>query len=337
MKLTELLVEDRQLTEKTKAANPFGSMVDQLTGKNKTPDNAEPAKNFSQGGYGKTTINAPTGITPPQKSPTAPPAPAAAQPATPDAATQAKIDAAPQGYDSETGKPNAVPAATPEQPAAEQPAAAPEQPAKPGLGQRIGQGARDFIKGVKQGYSGVDAAGDSGAAEPAGANNTASGTAPAAGATAPASSSYAQIKTKVDQLDKKGKQRILATLQKNLGITPAATKPPPAAQPAGSDYDPDKAAADKLSKGQADQQQAMQQMKSTADANAATAADRGNIERAGKAAAAKPGFQRTAADTLAIKAAKEQGIKVEAKKSNKKKKNLKESKGFHMPFSLFKK
>ena len=48
--------------------------------------------------------------------------------ATPDAATQARIAAAPQGYDTETGKPNPAPSAKPAAAPAAQPAAA-EQPA----------------------------------------------------------------------------------------------------------------------------------------------------------------------------------------------------------------
>jgi hypothetical protein len=50
---------------------------------------------------------------------------------------------------------------------------------------------------------------------------------PAAGGTA-----YAQVKANIDKLDKKGKQRILATLQKEVGAAPAAKPAAPAAKPA---------------------------------------------------------------------------------------------------------
>jgi hypothetical protein len=54
---------------------------------------------------------------------------------------------------------------------------------------------------------------------------------PAAGA-APAGSMYAQVKSNIDKLDKKGKQRILAALQKEVGAAPAAK--PTAAPAAGA-------------------------------------------------------------------------------------------------------
>jgi hypothetical protein len=59
-------------------------------------------------------------------------------------------------------------------------------------------------------------------------------TAPAAGGSAPAAGGtvYAQIKANLDKLDKKGKQRILATLQKEIGAAPAAPAKTPAADPA---------------------------------------------------------------------------------------------------------
>jgi hypothetical protein len=312
MKLTELLVESQQLTEKTKpkTSNALSSMVDQLTGKNKssgagTTDQATAAPasapNFSQGGYGQTTVNAPAGLTPQQNLP-------AAQPAQ---------------------EPQPAPAQEP------QPAPQSDNTNNPGLGQRLGQGAKDFVKGFRQGYSGVDSDAEQ---QPAAASSTTATNQTAQPATG---SAYSQIKTKVDQLDKKGKQRILATLQKELGITPAAPaqqQPAPAAGGQALDLDQFKQQqAQAQAAGQADQQQAIQQMQTTADANAAAAAERSNIEKAGKAAVAKPGFQRTAADNLAIKTAKERGIKIETKKSKKTKKSLKESKGFTLPFSLFKK
>ena len=58
---------------------------------------------------------------------------------------------------------------------------------------------------------------------------------PAAGA-APAGSMYAQVKSNIDKLDKKGKQRILAALQKEVGAAPAAkpTAAPAAGAPAAA-------------------------------------------------------------------------------------------------------
>jgi hypothetical protein len=359
MKLTELLAESQQLTEKTKpkTSNALGSMVDQLTGKNKSSDSgttdqaapaAAPAPNFRQGNYGQTTVNAPTGLTPQQPDPTQ-------QPAQPTANFgqggygQTTVNA-PTGLTPQQNLPTAQPAQQPAPAAQETPPEAPaqqQQPAqekKPGLLQRIGQGAGEFMYGYRHGAGEAppgqqsNVAPAAGADQPAGAASTAS-----AGTEQPAQagSPYMQIRSKVDQLDKKGKQRILATLQKELGITPAApanAQPDPAAGAQALDLDQFKQQqAQAQAAGQADQQQAIQQMQTTADANAASAAERSNIEKAGKAAAAVPAFQRSASDKLAIKQAKERGIKVETKKNKKSKKSLKESRNFSLPFSLYKK
>ena len=85
--------------------------------------------------------------------------------------------------------------------------------------------------------------------------------------------------------------------------------PKPAAEPQGSTYNPAKAAADKLAKGQADQQQAQQQMAATKQANAATNQQDAAIKAAADAAKAKSGFQQTLADRNAIKAAADKGIR----------------------------
>ena len=163
----------------------------------------------------------------------------------------------------------------------------------------------------------------SGAAQPAaapmqggGASAAQGGAAAAQPAAKPAagSSDVDAIIQQVDQLQPPEKKEVLAALQK-----PAApAKEEPAAQPAanaaaqpaaqsGAEQQPD----DGLTQGQRDQQQAVQQMKTTADANAAASGQRNEVEAAGKAAAAKPGFQRTAADKLAIKQAQDMGVKVE--------------------------
>jgi hypothetical protein len=223
------------------------------------------------------------------------------------------------------------------------PTAAEPEAEKPGLLQKIGKGVGDLVTGFKQGYSGNYSLDDEGDAptSPSAKDGTTSAAGDQTANTADAKPvTFASIKANVDKLDKKGKQRILSVLKKELGVaSPVATKP--ASEPAAGqalDLDQLKQQTDKQRvAGQNDQQQALQQMKTTADANAAAAANRSDIEKAGKAAAAVPKFKRTASDKLAIKAAQDAGIKVESKKSVKKKTNLKESKGFQLPFSLFKK
>lgn len=113
---------------------------------------------------------------------------------------------------------------------------------QPGLLQKIGQAAGDFKKGFQQG-SGQPA--EPSAQAPAAqapaptANTQAPAQAPAAGAqqpAAPTGTAYAQVKAGVDKLDKKGKQRILQALQKEVGTPaakPAAAAPATAPEPAG--------------------------------------------------------------------------------------------------------
>jgi hypothetical protein len=67
--------------------------------------------------------------------------------------------------------------------------------------------------------------------------------------------------------------------------------------------------AAKQAAGVAGQQQAQQQMAATSQANAATAGQDAAIKAASDAAKAKPSFQQTAADKLAIKAAADKGIR----------------------------
>jgi hypothetical protein len=104
------------------------------------------------------------------------------------------------------------------------------------------------------------------------------------------------------------------TLTKDPAAANTMAKPEnPNASPetpaAGTTYDPAKSAADKQAKNQADQQLATQQMKATADANAAKSKEDDEIKAAAAAARAKPGFQQTAADKLALKTAANKGIK----------------------------
>lgn len=89
------------------------------------------------------------------------------------------------------------------------------------------------------------------------------------------------------------------------GTPPAPT---PAPQGQSMEVDPN-AAGNKLAKGQADRQQAMQQMDATKQSNAAAVDQDAKIKAAADAAKAKPAFQQTASDKLAIKAAQDKGIK----------------------------
>ena len=85
-------------------------------------------------------------------------------------------------------------------------------------------------------------------------------------------------------------------------MTPTPTTPTTPA-PQGTTYDPSKAAANRLSKGQAAQQQALKQMAATRQTNSPVSQQYSAIKAAAAAAMAKPGFQQTAADKLAIKQA----------------------------------
>ena len=98
--------------------------------------------------------------------------------------------------------------------------------------------------------------------------------------------------------------------------TPAAAGTPAAAPAAAgtpvaaaTTYNFAKAAADKLAKGQADQQAALQQVKANTAANTVKSAADGKIKADADAAKAKPGFQQTTADKLAIKTAAARGIR----------------------------
>ena len=102
----------------------------------------------------------------------------------------------------------------------------------------------------------------------------------------------------------------LDAVKKNAGL-PAGT-PPASAAPQGQSLDLDQLKKDKeakLAAGQADQQQAQQQMAATQQANAATSQQDAAIKAASDAAKAKPAFQQSASDKLAIKQAADKGIK----------------------------
>lgn len=291
-------------SNKAKSDNPNLASTSATT---KTPSFAGPSS------YGNTT----TGFKAPAEKPasgTATQTPDAKQPAAPNAEKPADQSTTSPATDSST------------------PATEPEAK-KPGLLQKIGKGVGDLVTGFKQGYSGkYDLSGDdeeatTSSAPKAGAQaattNTSTATqntdAPAATPTkagdqttaasdAPATKvTFASIKPKIDKLDKKGKQRILAALKKNLGIANAGT-PTTATTPA------------------------VEKPATTVTQPAASGSD---LEKTARAAAAKPGFQRSAEDKIAIKKARQQGIDIpESKKSGK---QLKESKNYSLAFSLFKK
>ena len=86
-------------------------------------------------------------------------------------------------------------------------------------------------------------------------------------------------------------------------MAPTTTTTPQTSAPQGTTYDPSKAAANRLSKGQAAQQQALKQMAATRQANSPASQQNAAIKAAAAAAMAKPGFQQTAADKLAIRQA----------------------------------
>jgi hypothetical protein len=225
-----------------------------------------------------------------------------------------------------------------------------------GVGKAIGKGAdvagqavggaasgavnavKRFGQGLKKGWQGTAAA----MTDPA-----TGGTAPATGgtapATAPASGDIGSIMQTIDKLDKPTKQQLAGELEKNITATPdpaapaapapAATTPaatpgaapstPPASGGQSLDLDQLKQqSAAKQAAGQADQQQAQQQMKATTDANAAKSQQDAAIKASADAAKAKPPFQQTAADKLAIKAAADKGIKEAKEKKKKLKKKI---------------
>ena len=85
--------------------------------------------------------------------------------------------------------------------------------------------------------------------------------------------------------------------------TPTTSPTPTTPAPQGTTYDPAKAAANRLAKGQAAQQQALQQMAATQKANSPISQQYSTIKAAADAALAKPGFQQSPEDKLAIKQA----------------------------------
>jgi hypothetical protein len=363
MKLKELLIEN-QLTEKVATRpNAISSMAGQLTQpKKETPVEKAPAakkpRAISTAGPGAGAFGQMATQLAGNKPNTMANAPvSASNKAKPDnpniaaspSATKTPSFAGPSSYGNTTTtfkapaeKPASGTTQTPDakQPAAQdattvEPSTSTKEPEakKPGLLQKIGKGVGDLVTGFKQGYSGnYDLSGDNEqpAATPAKTGSQAATTnaptttqntgEPAATSAnagdqttttvnAPATKvTFSSIKPKIDKLDKKGKQRILAALRKNLGVantgSPSATTTPAVEKPATTATPP-------------------------------VAAGASDLEKNARAAAAKPGFQRSAEEKIAIRTARAQGIDIP--ESRRFKKSLKESKNYSLPFSLFKK
>lgn len=104
------------------------------------------------------------------------------------------------------------------------------QAKKPGVMAKLGQAVSDFSAGMNA-TNGTAAP----AADPVAAQAPAQPTpqaAPSPVAQKAGETLYAQVKANVSKLDKKGKQRILALLQKSLEAPAVATKAAPVATPA---------------------------------------------------------------------------------------------------------
>jgi hypothetical protein len=231
MRFNELLNEDKKLSEavpKSKGANAFGQMATSLSkekpntmanapvsatnkakpGNPNTPNfgkgTAMPTKPFQTPGAGTTPApkaSAPTSTTTPKAS-------------APTSTTTPKAD---------------EPTTTPADPVAQGAATSPGEPEKPGMMYKMGKGIGDFGRGFKIGYGGrmptdSDVVPDE---EPGSANKAGGDSAAAVATQGKETSDYSRIKANVDKLDKKGKQRILGILQKELGITTKTVTPEP--------------------------------------------------------------------------------------------------------------
>ena len=201
-----------------------------------------------------------------------------------------------------------------------------QQAIEEGIGSFLGKAA-GHVKGglgaawrdAKQGYKDAKAVWDP--KDPPGTYNNND---PATNGAAPASGpnpdelrkQAAELTKQADQIEKSVTQPAPAP------TTPAPTTP---AEPSGQSVDLDQLKqqnAAKQADGQAAQQQAQQQMAATQQANAATNQQDAAIKAAADAAKAKPAFQQTAADKLAIKAAADKGIREAKEKKLKKKKKI---------------
>jgi hypothetical protein len=231
MRFNELLNEDKRLSEaipKSKGANAFGQMATNLSKeKPNTMSNAPvSATNKAKPGnpntpsFGKGTAMP----TKPFQTPGAGTTPA---PKTAAPTTTPKVDAPTSTTTPKADKPTT----TPTDPVAQGAATSPDEPEKLGMMYKMGKGIGDFGRGFKIGYGGrmptdSDVVPDEepGSASKPGADAGASGA-----AQGKETSDYSRIKANVDKLDKKGKQRILGILQKELGITTKPVTPEPGA------------------------------------------------------------------------------------------------------------
>jgi hypothetical protein len=158
------------------------------------------------------------------------------------------------------------------------------------------------------------------AAGPATQSTSAPAGLPSTGQGTGTSADPASLRQQADALNQQADQLEKAAAQPAPGAAPTSTAPTTTAAPAGQSLDLDQLKKDREAKQAADQagqQQAQQQMAATQQANAATNQQDAAIKAAADAAKAKPAFQQTAADKLAIKAAADKGIK-EAKEKKKK-------------------
>jgi len=126
------------------------------------------------------------------------------------------------------------------------------------------------------------------------------------------------LKQLIQKLNPDQKQDIAAQLTK-----PEIQQPSAPAAPTGTSVDTNKLkqqSAQQAQAAQADKQTAQQQIAATQAANAEKAKQDAAVKAAKDAAMAKPGFQQTAADKLAIQKAKQMGIREAVKESKQPKK-----------------
>jgi len=130
------------------------------------------------------------------------------------------------------------------------------------------------------------------------------------------------IKQLIQKLNPEQKQDIAAQLTKPEIQQPSTQQPAPAA-PTGTSVDIGQVkqqTAQQAQAAQADKQTAQQQIAATQATNAAKAKQDAAIKAAKDAAMAKPAFQQTASDKLAIQKAQQMGIREAVKESKQPKK-----------------
>lgn len=183
-----------------------------------------------------------------------------------------------------------------------------------GIGSVAGgaHGAWDAMKqGYKIGRSAVSGMGNDMSWDP-GTDNTGRNIAPASTKTSlepqATPDELESLKTIISKLNPDQKQDIAAELQKSATQQPAA--------PTGTSVDIGQVKKQSAQQAQADKTLAQQQISATQTANAEKAKQDAAIKAAKDAAMAKPAFQQTASDKLAIQKAQQMGIR-EAKQPKK--------------------